>query len=113
MGSFGILVGGGPAPGINGVIGSAAMTALQSGASVTGILAGFKWLMEGPELARTRKHVRSLSFADAERLHQHLSDLHERVHGRSRAVPGGHLRVSVPADCPQLSLLRRPELRRP
>ena len=34
MGSIGILVGGGPAPGINGVIGAAATTALQNGDEV-------------------------------------------------------------------------------
>ena len=47
MSTFGILVGGGPAPGINGVIGAAATTASRGGARVIGILDGFKWLMEG------------------------------------------------------------------
>jgi 6-phosphofructokinase 1 len=47
MGAFGILVGGGPAPGINGVIGAAATTASRAGARMLGILDGFKWLMEG------------------------------------------------------------------
>jgi 6-phosphofructokinase 1 len=68
MGSFGILVGGGPAPGINGVIGAAATTALQNGHAVLGILAGCKWLMEGPEIAR--KHVRPLTLQDVARLHE-------------------------------------------
>ena len=70
MGSFGILVGGGPAPGINGVIGAAATAALQNGDSVLGILSGFKWLMEGPEVARTREHVRPLSLEAVARLHE-------------------------------------------
>lgn len=47
MATFGILVGGGPAPGINGVIGAAATVALRRGARVIGCLDGFKWLMEG------------------------------------------------------------------
>ena len=47
MSTFGILVGGGPAPGINGVIGSAATLAIRRGHRVIGILDGFKWLMEG------------------------------------------------------------------
>jgi 6-phosphofructokinase 1 len=47
MSTFGILVGGGPAPGINGVIGSAAAAAVRRGAKVIGILDGFKWIMEG------------------------------------------------------------------
>jgi 6-phosphofructokinase 1 len=47
MSTFGILVGGGPAPGINGVIGAAATTASRAGARVLGLLDGFKWIMEG------------------------------------------------------------------
>jgi 6-phosphofructokinase 1 len=47
MATFGILVGGGPAPGINGVIGSATILARRGGARVVGILEGFRWLMEG------------------------------------------------------------------
>ena len=47
MSTYGILVGGGPAPGINGVIGAAATTAARSGAQVIGIHDGFKWIMEG------------------------------------------------------------------
>ncbi len=70
MGSFGILVGGGPAPGINGVIGAAATTALQNGHEVLGILSGFKWLMEGADVAATREHVRPLTLADVARLHE-------------------------------------------
>jgi len=47
MATFGILVGGGPAPGINGVIAAAATLASRRGAKVIGILDGFKWIMEG------------------------------------------------------------------
>jgi len=47
MATFGIVVGGGPAPGINGVIGAAATAAVRRGARVIGILDGFKWIMEG------------------------------------------------------------------
>lgn len=42
-----IVVGGGPAPGINGVIGSVAIEACNSGLKVYGILDGFKWLAKG------------------------------------------------------------------
>jgi ATP-dependent phosphofructokinase / diphosphate-dependent phosphofructokinase len=41
-----ILVGGGPAPGINSVIGAATIRAILSGAEVIGIKDGFKWLMQ-------------------------------------------------------------------
>jgi len=47
MSAFGILVGGGPAPGINGVIGAAATVATRRGHRVTGILDGFNWIMRG------------------------------------------------------------------
>ncbi len=43
----GILCGGGPAPGINSVIGAATIRALVSGIGVVGIRDGFKWLMQG------------------------------------------------------------------
>lgn len=42
-----ILVGGGPAPGINSVIGAATIRANLSGVPVLGIQDGFKWLCEG------------------------------------------------------------------
>ena len=44
---LGILVGGGPAPGINSVIGAATIRASLSGYDVLGIQEGFKWLIEG------------------------------------------------------------------
>jgi 6-phosphofructokinase len=47
MATFGILVGGGPAPGINAVISAAATAAVRRGAKVIGILDGFKWIMSG------------------------------------------------------------------
>ncbi len=40
-----ILVGGGPAPGINSVIGAATIRSILSGAEVIGIRDGFKWIM--------------------------------------------------------------------
>ncbi len=64
MTTFAILVGGGPAPGINGVIGAAATVALRGGARVLGCLSGFKWLMEGDT-----HHVRELSLDQVERIH--------------------------------------------
>jgi 6-phosphofructokinase 1 len=47
MSTFGILVGGGPAPGINGVIGAAATAATREGSRVIGILEGFRHIMLG------------------------------------------------------------------
>lgn len=42
-----ILVGGGPAPGINGVISAATIRCLAEGRKVLGIEQGFKWIMQG------------------------------------------------------------------
>ena len=42
-----ILVGGGPAPGINGVISAATLRCLGEGSKVVGIEQGFKWIMQG------------------------------------------------------------------
>lgn len=62
--TVGILVGGGPAPGINGVIGSAAIFARRHGARVVGILEGFRWLMEG-----RRDRVLDLHIGTVSRIH--------------------------------------------
>lgn len=59
-----ILVGGGPAPGINGVISSATIEAINEGKEVIGILDGFKWLSE----ARTDKII-PLTIEEVSRIH--------------------------------------------
>ncbi len=46
-GKLAILAAGGPAPGINSVIGAATIRATISGVEVVGILDGFRWLIEG------------------------------------------------------------------
>src|SRR3984957_5140443 len=46
-GRLGILVGGGPAPGINGVIAAATIEGVNSGFEVIGFRDGFKWLSSG------------------------------------------------------------------
>ncbi len=62
-GKLGILVGGGPAPGINGVIHAATIEALNSGMEVIGIREGFKYLMQGKVVGD------SLSFEDVTRIY--------------------------------------------
>ena len=64
MSTFGIVVGGGPAPGINGVIGAAATRALSLGHRVIGIYDGFSRIMECDT-----SHVAELSVAAVERIH--------------------------------------------
>ena len=47
LGKLGILVGGGPAPGINGVISSTTIAAVHHGYEVLGFRDGYKWLAQG------------------------------------------------------------------
>src|ERR1700738_2761570 len=47
FGKLALLVGGGPAPGINGVISSVTLEALDHGIEVIGFQDGFKWLAQG------------------------------------------------------------------
>ena len=89
-----ILVGGGPAPGINSVISAAAIRCALEGVEVLGCHDGFEWLMEGDI-----DHVEPLNIEDVSRIHfrggSHL--------GTSRANPTKnpvHLENTV------LSLLR-------
>lgn len=63
-GKLGILVGGGPAPGINSVISAATIEARNRGLAVLGIQEGFRWLMRGDT-----GHVRELSVDDVSRIH--------------------------------------------
>jgi len=63
-GRLGILVGGGPAPGINGVIGAATIEAANHGLDVVGIYDGFRWLCRGDA-----SHVTQLGIRDVSRIH--------------------------------------------
>ena len=53
-GKLAIVVGGGPAPGINGVISAVTFEAFKQGLEVIGIYDGFKWLSKG-DTSQTRK----------------------------------------------------------
>src|SRR5581483_1118658 len=59
-----ILVGGGPAPGINSVIGAAPIRARLEGLNVIGIRDGFEWLMRGDV-----DHVMPLTIETTSRIH--------------------------------------------
>jgi len=59
-----ILVGGGPAPGINSVIGAATIRAAVEGVDVIGIKDGFKWIMQGDIT-----HVKELNIQNVSRIH--------------------------------------------
>ena len=64
QGRLGILVGGGPAPGINSAIGAAAMAAINAGLEVIGIYDGFSHLMRG-----RADRVTPLRVGDVSRIH--------------------------------------------
>jgi 6-phosphofructokinase 1 len=59
-----ILVGGGPAPGINSVIAAATIRARLEGIEVLGIRDGFQWIMQGQT-----DHVQALDFHSVSRTH--------------------------------------------
>jgi 6-phosphofructokinase 1 len=61
---LGILVGGGPAPGINGVISAITLEARTRAHRVIGIYDGFEWLMRGDT-----SHVKELNHDDVSRIH--------------------------------------------
>ncbi|MFH1807165.1 MAG: diphosphate--fructose-6-phosphate 1-phosphotransferase [Pseudomonadota bacterium] len=76
--TLGILVGGGPAPGINGVIRAATIEAKEAGLRVVGIKEGSRWLSAGDT-----KHVVELDIDDVSRIHY----LGGSILGTSRVNP--------------------------
>src|SRR5437763_6993363 len=63
-GRLALLVGGRPAPGINGVISSVTIEAVEQGMEVLGFRDGFKWLVEG-----SAEHFRRLAIEDVKSIH--------------------------------------------
>jgi 6-phosphofructokinase 1 len=63
-GRLGLLVGGGPAPGINGVISAATIEAINQGMEVIGFRDGFKCLAQ-----RDSQHIRRLTIDDVSGVH--------------------------------------------
>ncbi|OGF58362.1 MAG: hypothetical protein A2Y62_08565 [Candidatus Fischerbacteria bacterium RBG_13_37_8] len=59
-----VVVGGGPAPGINSVISSVTIEAINEGLEVLGIYEGFKWLSQND-----LEHYKELSIDDVSRIH--------------------------------------------
>ncbi|MFA5073396.1 MAG: diphosphate--fructose-6-phosphate 1-phosphotransferase [Nitrospirota bacterium] len=59
-----IVVGGGPAPGINGVISAVTFEAIKQGLEVIGVCDGFKWLSKGDA-----SHIVNLNEEEISRIH--------------------------------------------
>ncbi|MCH6545386.1 MAG: 6-phosphofructokinase [Deltaproteobacteria bacterium] len=64
MKKLAILVGGGPAPGINAVIAAATIEARNRGLQVLGCYHGFRWLVQGDT-----QHIVELDIGDVSRIH--------------------------------------------
>jgi 6-phosphofructokinase 1 len=77
-GKLAILVGGGPAPGINSVIGAATIRSALQDVQVVGIQDGFEWLMQG-----NVERARPLNIEDVSRIHFRGGS----ILGTSRANP--------------------------
>jgi 6-phosphofructokinase 1 len=60
-GTLAILVGGGPAPGINSVISAATIEAINEGFEVLGLQDGFRWLMRGDGAKARRLRIEDVS----------------------------------------------------
>ncbi len=63
-GKLAVVVGGGPAPGINGVISAVTFEALKHGVDVIGVHDGFKWLSKGDT-----SHTTNLGNGEISRIH--------------------------------------------
>jgi ATP-dependent phosphofructokinase / diphosphate-dependent phosphofructokinase len=63
-GKLALLVGGGPAPGINGVINSVTIEAVEQGIEVIGFRDGFQWLVKSDT-----EHYRKLAIDDVKAIH--------------------------------------------
>ena len=79
--SLAIVVGGGPAPGINGVISAVTIEAINRGERVYGIHTGFSAIGSGDKSA-----IRELSIEDVSRIHKDGGS----ILGTSRANPRGN-----------------------
>jgi ATP-dependent phosphofructokinase / diphosphate-dependent phosphofructokinase len=63
-GKLALVVGGGPAPGINGVISAVTIEAVEQGIDVIGFQDGFKWLVKNDA-----EHYRKLTIEDVKAIH--------------------------------------------
>ena len=77
-GRLALLVGGGPAPGLNGVISSVTIEAVEQGVEVIGFQDGFKWLVKGDAT-----HFRKLMIEDVKGIYSRGGS----VLGTSRTNP--------------------------
>ena len=93
-----ILVGGGPAPGINSVIASATIEAVNCGLQVIGLSDGFRWLVRGRHLSHDRT---GNPRCEPNPFHRRLDSAHLAHQSRAR-------RSRARARGPRIDQTRRP-----
>ena len=86
-----IIVGGGPAPGINAVIGSATIEAINNGLAVIGIYDGFKWLATDKFVPE--RHALDLKIKDVARIHFDGGSILSTA--RTSLLDEAHLQIST------------------
>jgi ATP-dependent phosphofructokinase / diphosphate-dependent phosphofructokinase len=89
MKTLAILVGGGPAPGINAVIAAATIEARNHGLRVVGCYDGFKWLVQGDT-----EHVVDLEINDTSRIHFDGGSIIRTSRTNPTKAPDGVARVA-------------------
>lgn len=89
MKTLAILVGGGPAPGINAVIAAATIEARNRGVHVLGCYDGFKWLVEGDT-----DHVTELTINELTRIHFDGGSIIRTSRTNPSGTPEGIARVA-------------------
>src|SRR3954452_21724900 len=68
-GRLALLAVGGPAPGINGVISSVTIEAINHGTEVIGFRDGYKYAVLNPKDFNPREHTRTLTIEQVSRIH--------------------------------------------
>jgi ATP-dependent phosphofructokinase / diphosphate-dependent phosphofructokinase len=89
MKTLAILVGGGPAPGINAVIAAATIEARNHGLRVLGCYDGFRWLLEGDV-----RHVVELDIGELSRIHFEGGSILRTSRTNPARTPEGIARVA-------------------
>jgi 6-phosphofructokinase 1 len=117
---LGILVGGGPAPGINSVICAATIRAELEGYEVTGIEDGFRWIMHGntervvtlTTQAISRIHFRGGSFIGISRANPTEDPVHLRQAADALAQLGITRLITIGGDDTAFSAMKLADLTR-
>ncbi len=85
---LGLVVGGGPAPGINGVISAVSIEALNRGIDVIGIEDGYKWLANGTTIKAINDGVANFAVRNESHLfHLSVNDV-KQIYSRGGSILG-------------------------